>query len=168
LLRTAEDPGAAIYTEPAEELPDVTARVCEARSSDAGWQVIVDIAIAGVGARHEACAYRDRFGGIAEVFVDDGLLSTAWQLLSRFADDRAGVSGTNPVTPVPGTVTSVLVASGDRVDAGQTLVVIEAMKMEHRIRALVEGQVLKVRVSVGDSVDAHAVVVDMVDSTEQP
>jgi propionyl-CoA carboxylase alpha chain len=168
LLHTAGDPGAARFTEPADELPEVTSRICEAQSSDEGWRVVVDMAIAGVGARHEVAAYRDRFGGIEEVFVDDGLLSSTWQFLPRFADDQAGVGGTNPVTPVPGTVTSVLVAPGDRVEAGQTLIVIEAMKMEHRIRAQLEGQVLKVRVSVGDSVDAHAVVVDMMDAAEQP
>ena len=168
LLHTAGEPGSAVFTEPAEALPDVTSHVAQVEESASGWRVVVDIAIAGVGARHEVSAYRDRFGGIAEVFVDDGLTSSTWQLLPRFADEQAGVGGTNPVTPVPGTVTSVLVSPGDRVDVGQTLVVIEAMKMEHRIKAQAEGRVHRVRVSVGDSVDAHAVVVDMTDPTEQP
>ena len=47
---------------------------------------------------------------------------------------------------------------GDRVTAGQTLVVLEAMKMEHRITADADGVVSEVLVSPGQSVDAHAVV----------
>ena len=59
---------------------------------------------------------------------------------------------------MPGTVTVVEVAPGDRVIAGQTLVVLEAMKMEHRITADADGVVTDVLVSPGQSVDAHQVV----------
>jgi acetyl/propionyl-CoA carboxylase alpha subunit len=62
------------------------------------------------------------------------------------------------VTPVPGTVTAVLVEPGAHVVAGDTLVILEAMKMEHRIKADEDGVVAEVRVAVGDSVDAHHVV----------
>ena len=41
---------------------------------------------------------------------------------------------------------------------GDTLVILEAMKMEHRIKADADGVVAEVRVEVGDSVDAHHVV----------
>ncbi len=60
---------------------------------------------------------------------------------------------------MPGTVTVVAVAVGDRVTAGQLLVVLEAMKMEHRITADADAVVAEVPVAVGDSVDAHQVVV---------
>ena len=46
-------------------------------------------------------------------------------------------------------------AAGDRVESGQTLVVLEAMKMEHRITASVDGTVETVLVAPGDRVDAH-------------
>jgi propionyl-CoA carboxylase alpha chain len=62
------------------------------------------------------------------------------------------------VTPVPGTVTAVLVEPGAHVVAGDTLVILEAMKMEHRIKADEDGVVAEVRVAVGDSVDAHHIV----------
>jgi acetyl-CoA/propionyl-CoA carboxylase biotin carboxyl carrier protein len=52
-------------------------------------------------------------------------------------------------------VVSVEVAPGDAVEAGQTLVVLEAMKMEHRITAAVDGTVEAVLVTPGDRVDAH-------------
>jgi biotin carboxyl carrier protein len=56
-------------------------------------------------------------------------------------------------------VTVVSVAVGDTVEEGQTLVVLEAMKMEHRIAAEEPGVVTEVLVAVGDSVDAHQVLV---------
>jgi biotin carboxyl carrier protein len=59
---------------------------------------------------------------------------------------------------VPGTVTHVAVAEGEAVVAGQALVVLEAMKMEHTIRADADGVVTALHVSVGQSVDAHTVV----------
>ncbi len=47
---------------------------------------------------------------------------------------------------------------GDEVEAGAALVVLEAMKMEHTIRADAAGTVTEIHVSVGQSVDAHTVV----------
>ena len=91
--------------------------------------------------------------------VDDGLWSTQWRELPRFADLEAEAGARGPSTPVPGTVTLVQVAPGDRVTAGQTLVVLEAMKMEHRITADTDAVVAEVLVTAGQSVDAHAVVV---------
>ena len=49
-------------------------------------------------------------------------------------------------------------SAGDAVADGDTLVILEAMKMEHRIKADGDGVVAEVRVAVGDSVDAHHVV----------
>jgi acetyl/propionyl-CoA carboxylase alpha subunit len=66
-----------------------------------------------------------------------------------------------PSTPVPGTVTHVAVAPGDAVEAGDALVVLEAMKMEHTIRADADGVVAEVHVAVGQSVEAHVVVVTL-------
>ena len=69
-----------------------------------------------------------------------------------------GDASGGPSTPVPGTVTHVAVAVGDAVEAGAALVVLEAMKMEHTIRADVDGVVAELHVSLGQSVDAHTVV----------
>ncbi len=92
------------------------------------------------------------------VCVDDGLWSTQWRRRSPFPDASADAGAQGPSTPVPGTVTLVEVSVGDRVSAGQTLVVLEAMKMEHRIAADIDGVVAELLVSPGQSVDAHAVV----------
>jgi propionyl-CoA carboxylase alpha chain len=61
--------------------------------------------------------------------------------------------------PMPGKVIAVPVAEGDKVEEGQTLVVMEAMKMEHTLRAPFGGHVSAVGVSIGDQVDAHQVLV---------
>jgi biotin carboxyl carrier protein len=80
------------------------------------------------------------------------------RILPRYPDASEHGHDHGLVTPVPGTVTSVLVGPGDTVAAGDTLVILEAMKMEHRIKADGDGVVAEVRVQVGDSVDAHHVV----------
>ncbi|GDY29689.1 acetyl-CoA carboxylase family protein [Gandjariella thermophila] len=65
----------------------------------------------------------------------------------------AGPDGTVPATaPMPGTVLRVDVAEGDRVRAGGTLAVLEAMKMEHEIRAGTAGVVRGIGVAAGDTV----------------
>lgn len=63
------------------------------------------------------------------------------------------------VAPMPGKVLQVLVAPGDVVDRGSTLVVMEAMKMEHAIKASHAGTVAEVRVSVGDQVEGGVLLV---------
>jgi propionyl-CoA carboxylase alpha chain len=84
--------------------------------------------------------------------------TTTFRILSRYPDASAQGHDHGLATPVPGTVTQVLVGPGDTVAAGDTLVILEAMKMEHRIKADGDGVVAEVRVAVGDSVDAHHVV----------
>ena len=81
------------------------------------------------------------------------------KLLPRFTDAHLAGADAGPATPVPGTVTAVLVEPGASVVAGDPLVILEAMKMEHKITADTDGVVEEVLVSVGQSVDAHQVVV---------
>jgi biotin carboxyl carrier protein len=60
---------------------------------------------------------------------------------------------------MPGGVVVVTVAVGDRVEPGTVLVTLEAMKMEHVVRAPVAGTVREVRVDIGDQVDTGDVLV---------
>ena len=64
------------------------------------------------------------------------------------------LSGDTQTAPLPGTVIEVFVKVGDKVEAGQVILVIEAMKMKNSIRSLYSGTIGEVLVSAGQSV-AH-------------
>jgi propionyl-CoA carboxylase alpha chain len=68
------------------------------------------------------------------------------------------------VAPMPGRILDVRAVPGDAVTAGQVLVVMEAMKMEHHLSTPTDGVVSDVRVTVGEQVDNGAVLV-VVDGT---
>ena len=61
--------------------------------------------------------------------------------------------------PMPGRVVAVSVAPGDQVTPGQTLVSLEAMKMEHHVAAVTAGRVAEVRVEVGQQVNGGDLLV---------
>ena len=78
----------------------------------------------------------------------------------RPAGASAGAAGSGTVTvPMQGTIVRVDVAVGDVVAAGQTLCVLEAMKMENTVAADVAGRVTEVRVAAGAAVGAGDVLV---------
>lgn len=61
-------------------------------------------------------------------------------------------AGNKVATPLPGTILDVFVNVGDKVTAGQRVVLLEAMKMENNIESDVAGTVTEVKVRKGDSV----------------
>ena len=61
-------------------------------------------------------------------------------------------AGTPVKAPLPGVVTKILVSAGQAVKKGDTVLVLEAMKMEHNITAEADGSVTGICVSAGDSV----------------
>jgi biotin carboxyl carrier protein len=69
---------------------------------------------------------------------------------------------TQVTAPMPATVVKVAVAEGDRVRRGDTLVVLDAMKMEMPLRADVDSVVKAVRCRAGELVQADAVLVELV------
>jgi 3-methylcrotonyl-CoA carboxylase alpha subunit len=74
------------------------------------------------------------------------------------AEEQAGGSG-RITAPMPGAVVAVLVEEGQTVERNQPLMVIEAMKMEHTLRAPSAGKVTKLKVAKGDQVVEGAEVV---------
>jgi len=58
-----------------------------------------------------------------------------------------------------GTIVKVVVEAGDSVEAGDTVCVLEAMKMENNVAADITGTIAEVKVAVGDSVGSGDVVV---------
>lgn len=71
----------------------------------------------------------------------------------------ASSNGNEVKAPMPGTIISVLVQSGESIKAGQVLCVLEAMKMENEIVAPEDGTVQEVMVSKGVAVEAGASLV---------
>ena len=79
----------------------------------------------------------------------------------RFPLSESVVAAGALTASLPGTVTKVLVEVGAQVAAGDPLVLVEAMKMEHRIAAVFAGTVTAVLVAEGDSVEAHEQLVTL-------
>ena len=93
-----------------------------------------------------------------------GLGGEAWSFRAaplRSARAGAVAAGLTVVSPMPGSVISVAVSVGDMVDEGQALVVVEAMKMEHTLRAEAPGVVAEVAVAVGQQVAVNELLVVM-------
>jgi propionyl-CoA carboxylase alpha chain len=89
----------------------------------------------------------------AKVYVlADGVLTTLVEA-PRFPEHLAEAKKGGLVAPMPGKVVKVLVTEGQEVTAGAALVVLEAMKMEHTVRAAEAGIVRELHVAVGDQVD---------------
>jgi acyl-CoA carboxylase subunit alpha len=94
-------------------------------------------------------------------YVDSALGHSALTEEPRFAEPGPAAAAGALVAPMPGTVVRIEAAAGDHVSAGQVVVAIEAMKMEHAITAPAAGLLAEVRVSVGAQVDAATVVAIM-------
>ena len=63
--------------------------------------------------------------------------------------------------PMPGTILDVMVKNGQRVREGQTLLVMEAMKMEHKITAPFSGTVEKVNCNIEQKVDRGFILIEL-------
>ena len=68
--------------------------------------------------------------------------------------------GKKLLCPMPGLVKSIAVAEGQEVKAGETLAVVEAMKMENVLRAERDGTVKKIYAAPGDSLAVDAVILE--------
>ncbi|MFA1551977.1 acetyl/propionyl/methylcrotonyl-CoA carboxylase subunit alpha [Actinomadura chokoriensis] len=107
-------------------------------------------------------------GGLRETFavttagnavhVDSRLGPVTLTAVPRFADPSSQIAPGSLLAPMPGTVLRVETEPGADVDEGQTLVVLEAMKMEHRIAAPSAGTVTELNVSAGQQVESGAVL----------
>ncbi len=108
------------------------------------------------GARLSATVVHD--GSTLHVFHEGG----HWQLGIHdplaAAEAHEGASG-GLTAPMPGKIAAVHVKAGDTVTAGQPLIVVEAMKMEHTIQAATAGKVTEVRFRTGDQVSEGEVLV---------
>jgi acetyl-CoA/propionyl-CoA carboxylase biotin carboxyl carrier protein len=105
---------------------------------------------------------------VPQVVVPTAALTAGAAALPRWSRPRraggghsaAAASGSGNVTvPMQGTIIKVLVVAGDEVEVGQTVAILEAMKMENAIAAEKSGKVVEVRVAPGDTVASGDTVV---------
>jgi len=80
---------------------------------------------------------------------------------SKYREDTAGHADGIVKAPMPGMVIKINVAEGDEVGPGDSLAVVEAMKMEHEMRASARAIVAKVHVKAGQQVDALQPLVEL-------
>ncbi|WP_326949140.1 ATP-grasp domain-containing protein [Amycolatopsis sp. NBC_01307] len=113
---------------------------------------LVELEIDGV---HRTYAVHPR-AGVSYVDSPDG--SAALAEVPRFADPDAATAAGSLLATMPGAVVRVLAGEGDAVTAGQPLVVLEAMKMEHTVAAPADGVLSDLRVGQGDQVDTGQVL----------
>lgn len=107
----------------------------------------VDLVTAGLRRRFSVSQVGDA------VYVDSPRASLAFQIVPRFPDPADDVARGSLLAPMPGTVVRIAAQPGDRVATGDTLLVLEAMKMEHQVVAPAAGQVRTLPVTVGQTVD---------------
>jgi len=112
------------------------------------------VVLAGAGvARSFAVA---RYGD--DVYVDSPLGSVALTAVARFPVADTEVARGALVAPMPGSVIRLGAGLGDVVAAGQPLVWLEAMKMEHTVSAPVDGVLVQLDVGVGQQVEVGTVL----------
>jgi propionyl-CoA carboxylase alpha chain len=97
--------------------------------------------------------------GEQHISVSSSCGALSVQRRHRFVEPADEVEAGSLVASMPGTVRDVVVKRGDRVTGGDTLIVLEAMKMEMAVKAGVDGTVESINVDVGDTVEVGDVLV---------
>ncbi|WP_460865565.1 acetyl/propionyl/methylcrotonyl-CoA carboxylase subunit alpha [Nocardioides pakistanensis] len=149
-------------------LADVQDEVQDARALSVsrtarGYRVVVE----HDGVSHPFDVFVDGPPDRARVDVESPLGHLALTRVPRFTDPADQVATGSLLAPMPGSVISVAVAPGDAVSAGQAVLVLEAMKMQHTVTAPHDGVVSDVPVSVGEQVAAGAVLAVVQESTAE-
>jgi propionyl-CoA carboxylase alpha chain len=91
-------------------------------------------------------------------YVDSSLGSSTLAEVERFPDPSATQEAGSLLAPMPGSVVRIEVSEGVEVCAGTPIVVLEAMKMEHTVRAPADGVVTTILVTAGQQVDSGEVL----------
>lgn len=105
--------------------------------------------------------------GTQPMFLHGGLEVTIEQQGLERKRGQAGAKGTAHTAPMPGTIQKVLVKAGDAVEAGDVLVVMEAMKLQLNIEAAYAGTVKEVCCEAGGLVSDGTLLVDVQSKDEK-
>lgn len=146
-LRFIQDEIEVKYKLNKDSLYEVMDSICEIYDCDsAGIDVEID--------SHRFYAHVTEAG--SEIFINMPFGDVNASVLPRFIEPGNDVPEGGLIAPMPGKVIDVKVKKGSKVKAGDTLVIIEAMKMEHAIKATETGKIAKVMIKLNDQVDNGA------------
>ena len=152
-----------------------------------------EVADSGTGSTHPAgsAAARERItvevgGKRLEVVLPAGLMADAggaagtsapggraaprtWVARARGGGAGGGAAGGDALTsPMQGTIVKIVASEGERVSAGDTVVVLEAMKMEQPLTAHKDGTVTGLAVEIGQTVSAGTIICQLTDAAGAP
>ena len=146
-LRFIQDEIEVKYKLNKDSLYEVMGSICEIYDCDsAGIDVEID--------SHRFYAHVTEAG--SEIFINMPFGDFNASVIPRFIEPGNDVPEGGLIAPMPGKVIDVKVKKGSQVKAGDTLVIIEAMKMEHAIKATETGKIAKVMIKLNDQVDNGA------------
>ncbi|WP_315754778.1 MULTISPECIES: acetyl/propionyl/methylcrotonyl-CoA carboxylase subunit alpha [unclassified Bradyrhizobium] len=132
--------------------------VSDWKPGDAVWHGTIDGAAIAVQTRLIANGVRLAHQGVeAPVYVYTEAEATAARLMPVVT---AGDSGKKLLCPMPGLVVSIAVTEGQEVKAGETLAVVEAMKMQNVLRAEQDGTVKKIHATAGATLAVDALILE--------
>jgi propionyl-CoA carboxylase alpha chain len=146
-LRFIQDEIEVKYKLNKDSLYEVMGSICQIYDCDsAGIDVEID--------SHRFYAHVTEAG--SEIFINMPFGDVNASVLPRFIEPGNDVPEGSLIAPMPGKVIDVKVKKGSKVKTGDTLVIIEAMKMEHAIKATETGKIVKVMIKLNDQVDNGA------------
>ncbi|MCV2887824.1 ATP-binding protein [Ruegeria aquimaris] len=146
---------------------------CSAGAFVDGWRIGVAGETFNVSLTARGAGFRARIGEATHdvmahvegdaVFLAVGALRFSVRCLRSGARDETVQAGGRVTAPMPGLVQSVAVGPGAQVAKGDTLAVLEAMKMQHQIAAPVAGRIRAVHVKTGQSLAAGDIMIEIED-----
>lgn len=122
-----------------------------------------EIVLCSGGTAHRVFLARDGDRRLVSAGGREFAVSSARADSGRFqkGEDRTPDGGLQVRSPMPGKVIKLCVAEGEEVRKNQSLVIVEAMKMENEVQSGLDGIVKKIHVAVGDLVDAEKTLVEI-------
>ena len=93
--------------------------------------------------------------------IDTSLYKTR---ISKKFENRKSYQSANPkivLSFIPGTVLDVFIKEGQHVERGQDLIILDAMKMQNRLKASIKGKIRKLFINKGDKVSKGTVLIEL-------
>ena len=127
--------------------------------SDSGNEMELELSITGERSLYRLLRDGDKW------YTQSPRGSVSLQEHLRFPLASSNEAGGGLMAPMPGNVLAIMIDVGERVEKGQTLLILEAMKMEHPVQASINGVVSAIKVAVGEQVDNNQSLIVLEEET---